>query len=404
MALTVLMFGWEFPPRSSGGLGVACFGLTRALANKGVRIRFVLPKRMAPDVSFMDFSFADVPDIAVTGVNSLLYPYVTEGSYLSSYYAVGGSIYGGSLFEEVLLYAAKAAEIAWRSRFDVIHAHDWLSFLAGLEAKRVSGKPLVVHVHATEFDRSGGTNVNPRVYEIERRGMQEADRVITVSQLTKQIVIEKYGIAPEKVEVVHNGIERTDFRPLPSDLDALKRNGKKIVLFHGRITLQKGPDYFVRTAKRVLEYYPDAVFIVSGIGDMLPQMLCETVALGISDKVFFVGALWDEERDRVYQAADVVVMPSVSEPFGIVPLEALVNGAPVLISKQSGVSEVLSHALKSDFWDTDEMANKIVGLLKNESLKNTLRSNGGREVGAVTWSKAAQKVLGIYQSLVPRFA
>ncbi len=366
-------------------------------------MHFVLPKRMDPDVSFMDFNFADVPDIAVTGVNSLLYPYVTEGSYLSAYYKVGGGIYGGSLFEEVLLYARKAAEIAQRSRFDVIHAHDWLSFLAGIEAKRVSGKPLVVHVHATEFDRSGGLSVNQRVYEIEKRGMQEADRVIAVSQWTKQMIVEKYGIPPEKIDVVHNGVEVHDFKPLPSDLDALKRGGKKIVLFHGRITLQKGPDYFVRTAKRVLEYYPDAIFIVSGIGDMLPQMIRETVQLGISDKVFFVGALWDKERDRVYQAADVLVMPSVSEPFGIVPLEALANGTPVLISRQSGVSEVLSHALKSDFWDTDEMANKIVVMLKNDSLKNTLCTNGGKEICNVTWSKAAQKVLGVYQSLVPKF-
>lgn len=404
MALRVLMFGWEFPPRSSGGLGVACFGLSRALAQEGVKVRFVLPKRMDPDVTYMDFSFADVPDIVATGVNSLLYPYVTEGSYLSSYYAVGGSIYGSSLFEEVLLYASKAADIARTSSFDIIHAHDWLSFLAGLEAKRVSGKPLVVHVHATEYDRSGGTSANPRVFEIEKKGMQEADKVIAVSSWTKQIIVEKYGISPDKVEVVHNGVETHDFKPLPSNLDALKRAGKKIILFHGRITLQKGPDYFVRTAKRVLEYCPEALFIVSGIGDMLPQMIRETVALGISDKVFFVGALWDEERDRVYQAADVVMMPSVSEPFGIVPLEALANGAPVLISKQSGVAEVLSHALKSDFWDIDEMANQIVVMLRNDSLKETLRKNGGKEVETITWSKAAQKLLGIYQSLVPQFA
>jgi len=404
MALRVLMFGWEFPPRSSGGLGVACFGLSRALAQEGVKVRFVLPKRMDPDVTYMDFSFADVPDIIATGVNSLLYPYVTEGSYLSSYYAVGGGMYGSSLFEEVLLYASKAADIARTSSFDIIHAHDWLSFLAGLEAKRVSGKPLVVHVHATEYDRSGGTSANPRVFEIEKKGMQEADKVIAVSSWTKHIIVEKYGISPDKVEVVHNGVETHDFKPLPSNLDALKRAGKKIILFHGRITLQKGPDYFVRTAKRVLEYCPEALFIVSGIGDMLPQMIRETVALGISDKVFFVGALWDEERDRVYQAADVVMMPSVSEPFGIVPLEALANGAPVLISKQSGVAEVLSHALKSDFWDIDEMANQIVVMLRNDSLKETLRKNGGKEVETITWSKAAQKLLGVYQSLVPQFA
>ncbi len=405
MALRVLMFGWEFPPRSSGGLGVACFGLTRALTQDGVKVHFVLPKHMDPEVTFMDFSFADIPNVVATGVNSLLYPYVTEGSYLSSYYTVGGGggMYGPSLFEEVLLYASKAEEIASNSSFDVIHAHDWLSFLAGLEAKRVSGKPLVVHVHATEFDRSGGNSANPRVYEIEKKGMQGADKVVAVSLWTKQVIIEKYGITPEKIEVVHNGVEAKDFRALPSDLTALKHAGKKIVLFHGRITLQKGPDYFIRTAKRVLEYYPDALFIVSGIGDMLPQMIRETVRLGISDKVFFVGALWDDERDRVYQAADVVLMPSVSEPFGIVPLEALTNGAPVLISKQSGVAEVLSHALKSDFWDIDEMANKIVVMLRNDSLQATLRKNGGKEVETITWSKAAQKLLGVYQSLAPKF-
>ena len=399
MALRVLMFGWEFPPRSSGGLGVACFGLTRALAQEGVRVRFVLPKRMDPEVNYMDFSFADIPDMVATGVNSMLYPYVTEEGYLSYYQQAGVGIYGSTLFEEVLAYAARAAAIARASSFDVIHAHDWLSFLAGLEAKRVSGKPLIMHVHATEFDRTGGTGVNAHVYDVERRGMQGADRVIAVSQWTKNIIVERYGISPEKVEVVHNGIEERDFRRLPSELDSWKAQGKKIVLFHGRVTLQKGPDYFLRTARRVLEFYPQAVFVVSGIGDMLPQMVREAVLLGISDKVFFVGALWDEERDKMYQAADVVMMPSVSEPFGIVPLEALANGAPVLISKQSGVSEVLSHALKSDFWDTDEMANKIVSILKNESLQSTLRTNGNREASAVTWSKAAQKVLGVYQGL-----
>jgi len=400
MALRVLMFGWEFPPRSSGGLGVACFGLTRALAHEGVQVRFILPKRMEPEVTYMDFTFADIPDIVATGVNSMLYPYVTEERYLSQYQMLGQGIYGSTLFEEVLAYAARAAAIAKLSSFDVIHAHDWLSFLAGIEAKRISGKPLIVHVHATEFDRTGGTGVNACVYDIERRGMQEADKIIAVSQWTKNIIIEHYGIPADKVEVVHNGVEEQDFRRLPSELDVWKAQGKKIVLFHGRVTLQKGPDYFLRTARRVLEFYPQAVFIVSGIGDMLPQMVREAVHLGISDKVFFVGALWDEERDRMYQAADVVMMPSVSEPFGIVPLEALANGAPVLISKQSGVSEVLSHALKSDFWDTDEMANKIISILKNKSLQSTLRSNGNREASAVTWSKAATKVVGLYQGLV----
>lgn len=401
MALKVLMFGWEFPPRSSGGLGVACFGLTRALAQEGVKVRFVLPKRMDPEVSYMDFSFADVPDIEATAVNSLLYPYVTSSDYLSHYSSCSPNIYGSSLFEEVLAYAARAAAIARASSFDVIHAHDWLSFLAGLEAKRVSGKPLVVHVHATEFDRTGGSGVNEHVFAIEKQGMQEADKIVAVSQWTKNIIVEHYGIAPDKVEVVHNGVEERDFKRLPSELDSWKAQGKKIVLFHGRVTLQKGPDYFLRTARRVLEYYPQAVFIVSGVGDMLPQMVREAVSLGISDKVFFVGALWDEERDKTYQAADVVVMPSVSEPFGIVPLEALSNGAPVLISKQSGVSEVLSHALKSDFWDTDEMANKIISILKNGSLQATLRTNGNREASAITWSKAAQKVINVYHGLAP---
>lgn len=402
------MFGWEFPPHNSGGLGVACYGLARALANQNVEIIFVLPKKLDIRADFLRLVFAGLPNVDVKGVNSLLYPYITSASYLKHARDCFQGIYGASLLEEVARYARLAAEIAKTETFDIIHAHDWLSFGAGVEAKKVSGKPLVVHFHATEFDRSGGNNVNPDVYEIEREGIENADKVIAVSSFTKNLLSEKYFADSNKVEVVHNGVEANTLYDSGSDknnLKSLKKAGYKIVLYLGRITLQKGPDYFVKMAKKVLEYYPKVIFVVVGSGDMERQMIEETAWLGISDKFIFTGWLKDHEKGKVYEAADLVVMPSVSEPFGIVPLESLLKGTPVLVSKQSGVSEVLSHALKTDFWDVDDMADKVLGVLNHKSLHDTLRDNGQLEARQCTWDKAAKKVIDIYNVLVrPAFA
>jgi glycosyltransferase involved in cell wall biosynthesis len=314
---------------------------------------------------------------------------------------------GPTLVDEVRRYGILAQALAKNESFDVIHAHDWLSYLAGIEAKRVSGKPLIVHVHATEFDRTGSGSVNQQVYDIERAGMQAADTVIAVSAYTKQVVIDRYGISPDKIEVVHNGIDFDDcaYAQASNELmQALRESGNRIVLFVGRITLQKGPDYFIELAKRVSDLRPNTVFVIVGSGDMQGQIAAQAAQAGIAHRVFFIGFLRGEELGKAYRAADVLVMPSVSEPFGIVPLESLVNGTPVLISKQSGVSEVLRHALKVDFWDINEMVNQLVSVLDHKSLQTCLSENGEREARGQVWDRAAQTCAGIYKKVYSFFA
>jgi len=393
------MFGWEFPPHNSGGLGTACFGLTRALSGQNADVVFVLPKKAVVNSDYVKMVFANQNSIDLKYVDTILKAYVTEQQYFEERHTHTDEVYGLSLMEEVKRYARKAAGIARRAKCDVIHAHDWLAYLAGLEAKKATGKPLIVHVHATEFDRTGGNGVNQLVYDIERAGMHGADAIIAVSQWTKNIVVNHYGISPDKVTVVHNGIDTCDFKPLPCRVQALKDAGNKIVLFVGRITMQKGPDYFIRAAKRVLQFRPNTIFLVSGSGDMERQMIRQAASEGIADKVFFVGFLRGEDLDSMYQSADLYVMPSISEPFGITPLESLANGTPVLISRQSGVAEVLTHALKTDFWDIDDTADKIISTLDHPSLHENLKVNGARDLEKNTWSAAAGKCMNLYKKL-----
>lgn len=395
MSLRVLMFGWELPPYNSGGLGTACEGLATALAGQDVETIFVLPKKVAVTSSKFRIIFAG--SAPLTG---------DESVHLAAYRSGAGAdekFSGLSLIDEVELYARRAKRLAQRERdnFDLIHAHDWLAFPAALAARELSGKPLVVHVHATEFDRSGGGSVNQRVYEIERRGMYLADQIIAVSDWTKKLIVKNYGIRPEKIRVVHNGVNSEEYHVTSGGLEGLKKGGNKIVLFVGRITLQKGPDYFVQLAKRVLEREPNVYFVMVGSGDMLPQVMKLAAELKISDRFFFPGFLRGAELAQVYQAADLYILPSVSEPFGITPLESLANGTPVLVSKQSGVAEILSHALKVDFWDIDEMTNQILAVLKHNSLQKTLAEYGRAEVKKITWNNAALKCLDLYRCLSP---
>lgn len=394
------MFGWEFPPHNSGGLGTACEGLTRALTASGVETIFVLPKLSQVSNKIMKFRFAGIENFKLRTVSGMLYPYVTSAGYDQLYQKQVAGVYGRNLLEEVKLYALRARHIAEEEEYDVIHAHDWLAYPAGLMAQKVSGKPLVVHVHATEFDRSGGSGVNQEVYDIEREGMQKAQKVITVSEWTKGIVMRHYGVPAEKIQVVHNGIEPQSFSPLPNRLEKLRAAGNRIILFVGRITLQKGPDYFVLAAKKVLQYEPKTLFVMVGSGDMEGQVVRLASELGISDHFIFPGFLRGEELNQIYQSADLYVLPSVSEPFGITPLESIANGTPVLISKQSGVAEVLSHALKVDFWDVDEMANQIIAVLHHDALKQTLTDNGHRELPRISWVEAARKCLAVYCSVL----
>jgi glycogen(starch) synthase len=305
-----------------------------------------------------------------------------------------------TIIEEAHRFAHQAAIIAKTEEFDVIHAHDWTSYLAGVAAKIASGKPLILHVHATSFDQAAGNNVDPSIFKIEKEAFAMADKVVTVSEYTKNIVVNKHDAPAEKVEVVYNGCEMEETVQLPPTLAELKRQGKKIVLYHGRISIQKGVDHFIRAARKVVDTDSDVIFIISGSGDMLTQIIEQVGAAGLSDNVKFAGALWDEERDQMYQSADLMVMPSVSEPFGLVPLEALQHGTASIVTKQSGVAEVLTHALKVDFWDVDEMANQILSGLRYPVVRQQMVNEGREQMKSMSWVTAAQKIKQLYRSLV----
>ena len=399
-----MMLGWEFPPHHSGGLGVACMGLSKAMAEAGADIKFVLPKRVPVNSDWMDFVFPD-SDISVRRfeVSSALMSYANIYSYKKQLEEEGiDPDYAGTLVEEVMRYGREAGSIAAQEDFDVIHAHDWLTFPAAIEAKRVSGKPLIVHIHATEFNRTASGNVNQAIYDIERAGVHAADKVIAVSRFMKDLVRDKYGVSEEKIEVVHNGIDPSiyNYRELPPFLETLKEEGKYLVSFLGRITVQKGPEYFLEAAKRVLEVRDDVYFAIAGSGDMAEELKHKSKEWGISDHVIFTGWITGDTNLRLFQSSDLFVMPSVSEPFGLVGLEALLNKTPLLVSKQSGVSEVLKHAMKVDFWDTQEMANKIISILDHPSLMEELTTQGNKEALSVTWTKSALGVLGLYDHLL----
>jgi glycosyltransferase involved in cell wall biosynthesis len=415
------MLGWEFPPFISGGLGTACFGLTKAMDQLGIKVTFVLPKMVenqysthvkliSPDSRMWSaFRFDKLKNVAFRTISSPLQPYLTPSAYQRRIEEAlnqkhGGSTgsagwfgvdYSGDMYAEVHRYAAVVAELAKNEQFDVVHAHDWMTYPAGIVVSAVSGKPLIVHVHSTEFDRSG-ENVNQMIYDIERKGMHTAHKVIAVSHFTRGIIIGRYVISSEKVEVVHNGVERNGNG---NRLLAESGIGKdeKIVLFLGRITMQKGPEYFLLAAKKVLEAMDNVKFVMAGSGDLMHRAVEMAAELGIGHKVLFTGFLRGDAVQKIYKMADLFVMPSVSEPFGIVPLEALENDVPVIISKQSGVSEVLMHALKVDFWDVNEIANKIIAVLKYPPLQETLVNYGNFEVRKLRWKDSAEKCLRIYE-------
>lgn len=402
--MKVLTFGWDFPPSRNGGLGVACYGLTRELTQGGVEVIFVLPKQQDV-VGNARFLFADAArTVKVKEVNSYLKPYHAASSevhFIESYDAQGRPIIKSrTIIEEAHRFAHQASLIAQEETFDIIHAHDWTSYLAGVAAKIASGKPLILHVHATSFDQAASANVDPSIFKIECEGFAAADKIVTVSNFTKNILVSKHGVPADKIEVVHNGCDTHEpIRHEPS-LAGLKAQGKKVVLYHGRITIQKGVDYFVKAARRVVDVDPSVVFVISGWGDMTTQIINQVGEMGLSQHVIFAGALWDEERDRMYQTADLVVMPSVSEPFGLVPLEALQHGTPSLITHQSGAAEVLTHVLKVDFWDVDQMANKILSALRYPVMRQQMVNEGKRELQKMSWREAATKMFKLYQNLL----
>ncbi|MEN8119767.1 MAG: glycosyltransferase [Bacteroidota bacterium] len=474
--MKVLMFGWEFPPHITGGLGTACYGLTKAMSSLGdLDISFVVPKAYGDeDGSVADILSAESVAVdktvitekenkfkqSITGVSSddetrlsesedifekikyieissAIKPYLSPEEfekYLEEqkvtdkqltinkdgkvvYYVDGKEVeiklpsdylkrggkaffhfsgkYGRSLINEVSNYAIVAAELAKAENFDLIHAHDWLTYPAGVSAKHASGKKLVIHVHATEYDRSG-ENVNTLVYDIEKYGMENADKIIAVSELTRQTIINRYGQSPDKVVVVHNAV-------VPKEEEGVhytKNINEKIVTFLGRITFQKGPEYFVEAAHRVLQKTNNVRFVMAGSGDMLRRMIRRAAELKITDKFHFTDFLKGKDVDHMFSISDVYVMPSVSEPFGISPLEAMRSNVPVIISKQSGVAEILHHAIKVDFWDIDAIADSIYGLVKYDGLSKMFGKLGKAEVDALKWENAGIKVKSIYEEVL----
>jgi glycosyltransferase involved in cell wall biosynthesis len=396
--IKVLMFGWELPPFNSGGLGVACYGLARGLSQQGVKIAFALPRRLGVDVPFMKILDHNLQGVEVTAINSLLEAYLTSSQYFhyaSKLRAELMRLYGNSLYDEAMRFGRMAAYWSRSQPHDVIHGHDWMTYPAGMQAKRVSGKPFVAHVHATEYDRTGG-NVNSMIAEVEYQGLNAADKVITVSHYTKGVVNRYYGIPEDKIVVVHNGIDFGEFEPV--NFRQLFPNDN-IVLFVGRLTFQKGVDYFLKAAQKVLAVKPNTVFLIVGDGDMHRHLLMEAAYMGVGHRVVFPGFLSGEKLRACYQMADVFVMPSVSEPYGIVALEALATGTPAIISKQSGVAETLSHVHKVDFWDVDKMSEMILTVLDYPNLASEMAKQARVEAEAMTWHKAAGKTLSVYQEL-----
>ncbi len=423
--MRVLMFGWEFPPHISGGLGTASYGLTKGMATlDDLEVIFVVPKAWGDEEQTM-VRLIGANKIPVASrkvyykgfrrplekieVSSKIIPYIdpsdfwkvvtteTTGHNLFVQTNDNGTVdfsgrYDNYLMDEIKKYAIVASVIAEENEFDVIHAHDWLAYPAGIAAMAVSGKPLVIHVHATDFDRSGGS-VNPDVYRIEKNGMDAASKIITVSNLTRDIVISKYNIDPDKVETVYNAVEPVSFC---DDMLVSKGFDEKVVTFLGRITLQKGPEYFIEAAYKVLKVMSNVRFVMAGSGDMMERMMRRAAALKITDRFHFTGFLRGADVFKMLEMSDVYIMPSVSEPFGISPLEAMQSSVPVIISKQSGVAEILTHAVKTDFWDIDAMADAIYGILNYPALSRMFIKNGKEEVIRLKWDNSARHVKDIY--------
>lgn len=394
------MFGWEYPPYNSGGLGVACEGLAQALADRGENMTFVLPRKIPVSGRGINFIFSDVGKNKRHNTLTTSYPM----SFITREDGTQVSFYGMGLLQDVIEYRNAVKKIIRDLEFDVIHAHDWLSFGAGISAKELSGKPLVTQIHATEYDRTGGLSKNEIVYGLEREGFVKADKVVAVSQYTKNIVEREYGVRSSKIKVIHNGSnEPSSICEKEYDLSAFKKQGKKIVIWFGRVTLQKGVDYLIESAEKVIARDKNIIFIIAGSGDMKDKLMQDVAYKKLSDKIIFTDFLRGPELQCLIDAADLYVMTSVSEPFGLAPLEVLHKNVPVIIPYQSGVSEVLTHALKVNFWDTDEITNKILSALHYPALLETLSYGGRIEAKSQTWDLAAGKCIALYNSLIPQF-
>lgn len=428
--MRVLMFGWEFPPHIAGGLGTACKGIVEGLAHNGVETLFVMPSASGDEdqsctriINASDVAVQNVSEtvdeflnkVKFIHVDSNIVPYVDPDEYFEAIekmkreritettvgfgqkFKFSGK-YGANLMEEVSRYAQVGGTIALQHKdeFDVIHAHDWLTYLAGIAAKELTGKPLVVHVHATSYDRGSEDMIDTRVLAIEKRGMQAADKVVAVSELTRNIVINKYGISPDKVVAVHNAVDFSG----RENIEVERGVKDKVVTFLGRITFQKGPEYFIDAAAKVLKRTKNVRFVMAGSGDMMNRAIRQVARLGIADRFHFTGFLRGADVQKMFALSDVYIMPSVSEPFGISPLEAMRSNVPSIISYQSGAAEILKYAFKVDFWDVDAMADDIYALLQYPALSRFAAKQGLDEVNALKWDYATAKLKTIYESLI----
>lgn len=405
VSLRVLMFGWEFPPFQAGGLGTATQGLVKGLVRQGARVTLVVPFPIgAADLGEPRIVSAAAPmqSVRVHRVPTPLAAYGGADAYLAALErarreGLPTAVYGRNLMEEVERFAAVAGGIARREPHDLIDAHDWLTFGAGLRARAASGRPFVAHIHATEFDRSGEA-VDPRIARRERRGLRSAARVIANSRRLRDLVVRRYGVPDSKVDVVHWGIDGERAAPGPPRGSPFPPDDP-VVLFIGRVTRQKGPETFVRVARRVADHVPRVRFLLAGTGDLLPAVVEQAVALGLADRVHFAGPLAGDDVDRAYRLADVCVMPSVSEPFGLVVLESLRNGTPCIIPRTAGAAEAVRNAFKVDFWDVDQMASQVIALLRHPMLRDELSRRGLEELSRPRFSleEPARLTLASYQ-------
>lgn len=431
--MKVLMFGWEYPPHISGGLGVACYGITQGLLHNHIDVKLILPTRrgivpeplqnleiLGADEISLQPRFTETMgknatvQISQEMLSGFLSPYDTQLStkdFFNKYQNLmeelnirgSGTIlsftgnYGRDLMAEIFRFSIIGEYLGREKNFDVIHVHDWLTMLAGISAKRASGKPLIAHIHAMEFDRSGD-NVNQNIFNIEKYGLEQADKIIAVSYYTKNMIIEKYGIDPHKITVIHNAVEK---EKQLQRLGIKKNLDEKYVLFLGRVTMQKGPDYFIEAANLVLKKMENVRFVMAGSGDMMPKLIERAAALKITDRFHFTGFLNNRQLvERMYAMSDLYVMPSVSEPFGLTAFEAILFDVPIILSKQTGVSEILRNAMKVDFWDVSKLASAIVSLLENKDLAQEMVNNCKNELRDIHWNHAGQKIKNLYQTLI----